>query len=176
MNEVARGSGKWTQPGVPHKGWTCVDIEDLGEPAAVCEMCEAHEIRYVHHMTHAAYPQELGCGCVCAGHMEEDYEGARQREQVLRNATSRKKRWLTRKWKRSAKGNPFINADGYNVVIYPTRRNAVPPSWGFRVENRANGKFIQSRKQYPSEDAAKLRAFDAILWMKQRTRKARGGP
>lgn len=32
--------GEWAQCGVPHKGWTCVDIEDLGEPSAVCEMCE----------------------------------------------------------------------------------------------------------------------------------------
>ena len=51
MSETAtRASGKWAQPGVPHKGWTRVDIEDLGEPSEVCAMREIQEIRYVHHM------------------------------------------------------------------------------------------------------------------------------
>ena len=30
------GTGKWRQQGVPHRGWTCIDIEDLGEPAHTC--------------------------------------------------------------------------------------------------------------------------------------------
>jgi hypothetical protein len=33
-------TGKWALPGVPHKGWTCASIDDLGEPSHVCEMCE----------------------------------------------------------------------------------------------------------------------------------------
>ena len=99
-----RQTGKWSQPGVPHKGWTCIDIEDLGEPSATCEMCETQEVRYVHHMQHPHYPDILGCGCVCAGHMEGDYEGARQREQVLRNANARRRKWLTRDWRVSRNG------------------------------------------------------------------------
>jgi hypothetical protein len=27
-----KGTGKWREPGVPHKGWACSHIEDLGEP------------------------------------------------------------------------------------------------------------------------------------------------
>lgn len=69
-------TGKWIEPGVPHKGWQCTGIEDLGEPAATCEMCEVMPIRYVHTMAHDDYPGELGCGCICAGHMEEDPVGA----------------------------------------------------------------------------------------------------
>lgn len=49
--------GKWSMPGVPHKGWTCIDIEDLGAPDAVCEMCERQDIRYVHAMEHPDYPE-----------------------------------------------------------------------------------------------------------------------
>jgi hypothetical protein len=94
---TSKATGKWSQPGVPHKGWTCVDIEDLGEPSAVCEMCETQEIRYVHHMEHPNYVGSLGCGCICAGRMEEDYEGARRREQAFRNAAGRRQRWLSRK-------------------------------------------------------------------------------
>ena len=168
MGDARRSSGKWSLPGVPHKGWTCVDIEDLGEPSAICEMCETQEIRYVHSMTHPNYAEQLGCGCICAGHMEGDYEGARQREQVLRNAASRKSRWLGRKWKISSKGNPYINSDGYNVVVYPNGRGTTNASWGFRVRHRETGESLQSRKPYSSEDAAKLRSFDAIVWMKER--------
>lgn len=161
---LARMTGKWSQPGVPHKGWSCVDIEDLGEPSATCEMCETQEIRYVHHMEHANYPQVLACGCVCAGHMEDNYEGAQQREKGMRNANSRKRRWLTRDWRISRGGNPFLNADGYNVVVYP----AGSRGWNFRVKNRSTDKGVASRQPLITQDAAKLRAFDAIVWMKQR--------
>lgn len=33
-SELVKKRGKWSKAGVPHKGWHCVDIEDLGEPAA----------------------------------------------------------------------------------------------------------------------------------------------
>lgn len=67
---VAAGRGKWSQPGLPHRGWHCVDIEDLGEPQVECEMCESQTIRFVHHMEHPDYSQVLEVGCICAGHME----------------------------------------------------------------------------------------------------------
>jgi hypothetical protein len=163
MEVAGQGLGKWARPGVPHKGWRCVDIEDLGERSATCEMCETHEIRYVHYMEHQTYPQTLGCGCVCAGHMEDDYEGARQREKTMRNAGARRRRWLTRNWRTSRKGNLFLNAEGYNIVVYPTGQN-----WSFCVTNRESNRAFSSRLPLPSLDAAKLRAFDALVWVKQR--------
>jgi hypothetical protein len=124
-------TGKWTQPGVPHKGWLCVDIEDLGEPDAVCEMCEVIVIRYVHYMTHEDYPETLGCGCICAGHMEEDLIGARARETAFKNSRARRKRWLFRKWRHSwhKTDHQYLNVDGFHVGIYPRRGNI----WGARV-------------------------------------------
>jgi len=161
--ETARLTGKWSRPGVPQKGWTCIDIEDLEEPSATCEMCETQEIRYVHYMQHPRYRDVLACGCVCAGHMEEDYEGSRQRELVLRNASARRRKWLTRYWRFSRNGNPFLNVEGYNVVVYPAGQG-----WGFRVSKRTTDQSVVSRRQLDSMDAAKLRAFDAMSWMKQR--------
>lgn len=72
--------GKWSQPGVPHKGWYLVDFEDLGDVDETCQMCEAMSIRYVHHMEHPEYPDVLGVGQVCASNMEEDYAAAQARE------------------------------------------------------------------------------------------------
>jgi hypothetical protein len=45
--------------------------------------------------------------------MEEDYEGARRREPVLRSGAERKRWGLNRQWRMSSQGDPFINADGY---------------------------------------------------------------
>jgi len=157
--------GKWAQPGVPHKGWTCIDITDLGEPSEICEMCETQEIRYVHYMTHPDWADTLGCGCVCAGNMEEDYQAAYRREQELRKKAGKKQRWLKRPWRISDKGNSYINIDGYygyNIVVYRTATNV----WGFRVLFKLNNRRIVSKLPYPSEDAAKLRAYDAMEYMK----------
>lgn len=169
MTETSRGTGKWAQAGVPHRGWTCIGIEDLGEPSAICEMCETQEIRFVHYMTHPDCTAEIAAGCICAGRMEENYEGARNREAILRSAAGKKRRWLDRKWKVSRAGNPYINANGYNVVVFPTG-TPTTPSWGFRVTNQETESYVTSRKLLPTEDAAKLRAFDAIVWMQNRGR------
>jgi len=94
--ETGGGSGKWRQRGVPHKGWTHVDTEDLDEPSETCEMCEAVEIRYVHIMEHPDYDGPLRVGCVCAENMSGDKVGPKRRERELANAASRRRKWLTR--------------------------------------------------------------------------------
>ena len=69
-------TGKWTQSGVPHKGWRCVDIEELEEQEHLCEMCEARLVRFVHVMEHGNCPEILRVGCICAGNMEQNLRGA----------------------------------------------------------------------------------------------------
>jgi hypothetical protein len=68
-------------------------------------MCESTQIRYVHVMEHPDYPEMLGVGCVCAEHMEQDYVRPRLREQNLRSKSQRRKTWIRRNWRTSAKGN-----------------------------------------------------------------------
>lgn len=162
-------TGKWAEPGVPHKGWTCVGVDDLEDDRETCEMCEAQEIRYVHHMEHPDYQGTLRCGCVCAGHMEEDLAGARDREKHA----ARKSRWLKRRWYRQYSDWPdiqptgleYINTDRYHISVYP-RHHA--QGWGFSITNQDTGRKIVARQHYPSLDAAKLRSFDAMAWMKER--------
>jgi hypothetical protein len=92
MARTARATGKWKVPGVPHKGWTCIDTEDLMEGhSETCEMCEVQEIRFVHIMEHPGYPGSLRCGCVCAGHLEANYKAARDRERGLKAVRSRQR-------------------------------------------------------------------------------------
>jgi len=155
--------GKWAQPGVPHQGWTCVDVEDLGQPTQTCEMCEVIEIRYVHYMRHPHYTETLGVGCVCAEHMEQDYVGPRLREKQLRSKTQRRKSWVKRQWNVSSGGNPYVNTEGFNLAVFKASSSG---SWRLKVTCRATGQTQFGRRDYPSEQAAKLAALDALFWAK----------
>lgn len=154
---VSARRGKWSVTGIPHKGWVCVDVEDLGEPSAECEMCESQTIRYVHHMQHPDYPDVLQVGCVCAGHMEGSLTTSRAREASMRSRAGKRSRWLSRAWKVSAKGNPHITADGYRVTIYP-RGDA----WACTVAAVDGSSVQHSRRNFESVSTAKLAAFDHI--------------
>lgn len=154
---VAAGRGKWSKLGVPHRGWHCVDIEDLGEPSLDCEMCESQTIRYVHHMEHPQYQEVLQVGCICAGHMEGNVAAARTREASMKSRSGKRKRWLTRTWCTSAKGNPWIKAEGYRVTVY-RRGNG----WAVTISSEDNSTVQHSRVNYPTPDRAKLAAFDHI--------------
>lgn len=154
---VANRRGKWSVAGVPHRGWVCVDIEDLGEPSTECEMCEAQTIRYVHYMEHPNYPQVLQVGCVCAGHMEGNVAASREREATMRSRAGKRSRWLTRRWKSSAKGNPNLKADGFRVTVYPRAAG-----WAFTLASETTGEVYHARRNYSDHIAAKLAAFDSI--------------
>lgn len=157
--------GKWSHPGVPHAGWVCTYVEDLEEVAAVCGMCESAEIRFVHYMRHADYPDELGVGCVCAEHMEQDYVTPKAREQRLRSRARRRKTWVQRPWRVSAKGNAYLNTEGFNLTVFQQGME-----WGFLVKNSSNNKTVFSRRKYQTEDGAKHATLDGLLWAKEHLR------
>jgi hypothetical protein len=155
---VVHRRGKWSQPGVPHKGWSCVEVEDLGEVDRACQMCESREIRYAHHMSHPQYAGVLVVGCVCAGHMEGDVVAARERDQRMVSRAARRSRWLARRWKTSGRGNEWLRADGFRVTVYPKAG-----AWAATVASEDDDSFIKhSQRRYVTSDAAKLAAFDLI--------------
>jgi hypothetical protein len=82
---IAQGFGRWSEAGLPHRGWVCVDHDDLREPCHICEMCQHAKCRYVYLMKHPAWPEALWVGCDCAGHMEGDLVGAREREKRFKS-------------------------------------------------------------------------------------------
>lgn len=156
---VSRSWGKWGQAGVPHKGWECAGVEDLGpnpEDWQTCEMCEAMNIRYAHLMTHRDYPGQLSCGCICAGNMEQNLRAARQRETSMKNAFKRRAAFLkSKQWQTSQKGNPWIRRDGWNVTVFPR-------GGGFKTVLSRDNEKIFLREIFPSIDEAKLAAYDAM--------------
>ena len=158
-------SGKWDRVGVPNQGWDFIGIEDLESPNQTCAMCEVQEIRYVHSMKHPDYPDVLKVGCVCAGQMQGNVERANKKEQAFKNANQRRKNWLSRKWQTSKKGNSYINTDGFHITIFQYGN-----IWKgiIKKDEGQKEKIIPSRKEYDSEDQAKLAAFDAMLLLKER--------
>ena len=166
MSEVHQTDrGKWSQAGVPHRGWTCVDVEDLEELAQFCEMCESAEIRYVHLMKHPDYPETLGVGCVCAERMEEDYVNPRLREKKIRSRAHRRNTWPKRQWKVSSKGNSYLNTEGFNLVVFPVSGPG-GGYWGLRIKHKETGRSQVGRQRYVTEDAAKWAGLYALLWAK----------
>lgn len=148
--------GKWSKPGVPHKGWTCVDMFDAGAPDHECEMCETQLCRYVHVMQHPMYPDKLHCGCICAGHMEGDYSAAVRREIRLKSRARRRKHFPDRaRWRVTARGNHRLAYDGRMFVVGgKPGRYWTGYVWGDGV------KF--SGRTYKTLTDAKLGVFDAV--------------
>lgn len=117
----------------------------------------------MHYMEHPNYPEALGVGCVCAGHMADDYEGAREREGRLKSTAHRRRRWTTRKWKTSAKGNPYLNVDGLNITVFRRRSG----KWGARITDRETGDSRLSKLPYKTMNDAKLAAFETMIFLQQ---------
>jgi hypothetical protein len=154
---VSGRRGKWSDPGVPHRGWVCIEIEDLGGPIQTCEMCETQQIRFAHHMQHDDYHQVLAVGCVCSGNMEQDVAAAQERDRLMRGRSSRRRRWLTRQWRLSQKGNEWLRADGYRITIHQYGQG-----WGATLASELSDEVLRNRRAYQTPDQAKLAAFDAI--------------
>ena len=152
-------AGLWSQPGVPHKGWRCISVDDLRPPeggeyeSGVCEMCHNEKLRFIHTMKHNEYPDQLEVGCVCAEKMAEEYDG-KSREQQLENRAARRSKWITRKWRVSRKGNCFLNVEGYNVGV--SADNFTPGKWKWRIDSEF------SRDRFDTIEAAKLDLFDTL--------------
>jgi hypothetical protein len=62
----------------------------------------------------------------------------------------------------SAKGNSYLNTDGFNITVVQ-RANA----WRLIVSNRETGTAQRGRRDYATEEAAKVAAFDALIWAKE---------
>jgi hypothetical protein len=161
----------WRIPGMPHRGWSLVDVEELDEPEHTCEACGKTEIRYVHTIEHEDF-RTLQVGCVCAEHLTGDYVNPRRRETELRNAAKRRDRrigkrrgirdrivggWDDRDWSVSAKGNPWTKADGMLVTVFPHDD-------GYRLA--IGGTF--GRRTYPDVESAKDAALGGFLYVHEK--------
>ena len=149
----ANSPNLWKREDVPHSDWKCVGVSDIGAPEAICEMCGYQIIRYVHHMEHPNY-RNLSVGCICAGKMEGDIEGAKRREAELKKRQSRRMSFFRRKWRRSKKGNEYLKIDGHIVVLYSTLKSG--KGWRYSIDNQFYNVI------HPTREKAMAALFDAL--------------
>ena len=146
----------WKRDDVPHSGWTCVGVSDLGAPVGVCEMCGYQIIRYVHHMTHPSY-HPLDVGCICAGKMEGNVEQAIKRENDFKNKEARRMNFMKRKWKTSKIGNQYLKIKDHIIVIY-LKNDGI--RWSYSLDSKFSNMVYNSREKAIS---AAFEALDKIL-------------
>lgn len=95
--------------------------------------------------------------------MEGDYDRPLKRERALKNAAQRRRRWLSRKWRTSVRGNSFLNTDGMNIAVFQRR----PGVWSGRITDRITESELISKRRYVTEETAKLAAFDTMIFLKE---------
>ena len=144
----------WKRDDVPHSGWKCTGVTDLGAPVGVCEMCGHQIIRYVHHMVHPDY-RSLDVGCVCAGKMEGSIQAAKKREAEYKNSLSRKISFKKRKWNVSKSGNDYLKIDDHLIVLYRTRKG----HWKYAIDSTFCEKIFRTKDE--AKDAA-FNEFETI--------------
>ena len=151
--EVTEGENLWKRDDVPHSGWYCVGMIDLGAPVGVCRMCGHQIIRYVHIMKHDQFYRTIGAGCICAEKMEGEAPTAKKREQEFKRRLARRETFLKHKLRRSRQGNEFMKYKGNLITLLPDK---------FKKDHYktvVNGEFS---KPYPTKQEALLDAFDRL--------------
>lgn len=158
----------WNKEGIPHKGWHCIDVEDLAElvdgteeiPYEQCEMCGNERIRFVHLMQHPDYPHELRVGCVCAEKMSDDYVNPRKAEDTLRKRASRRKNFNNKEWRFNPEKQTYSKKyKGEYITIKKSRYG----NFGIYFANKSfwnyNGKKIYS---FESAERAAFEIFEEL--------------
>ena len=153
-NQVEEGEENlWKRDDVPHSGWECVGIIDLGAPVGICRMCGHQIIRYVHIMRHPDWYRTVGAGCVCAGRMEGDPEAAKAREAAFKNRAARRETFLKTPLRRSRNGHEYLKYKGEMVTLLEDRFR--PGTW----KHVLRGQFSAG---YPTKEEALAAAFDVL--------------
>ena len=157
---------QWNREGLPYKGWTCVNVVDLGEDVweddeikyEQCEWCGNEKIRYIHVMKHPDFRGELNVGCVCAEKMTDDYVNPRRVEGELRKKASRRTTFLRQKWNYNPTKQTYtIKYKGEYITIMKSRYDN---SWGVYYNNHKIWD-VNGRKICSFDDAVKV-AFNVF--------------
>ena len=146
-------SNLWENNSVPHHGWSCEGVVDLGSPTGVCGMCGKQIIRYVHIMKHEGVSGKIGAGCICAGKMEGNVEHARSRETQFKLREARRATFLSKKRRLSRNGHPYFK---YKDKILTILQDARKPGY-FKVICDGN-----VTKSYSTPEGALNEVFDRL--------------
>ena len=157
----------WKQSDIPHKGWSLIDVIDIRDSGQhaneteyeKCMMCGQEKIRYVHIVEHSKIDEKFRVGCVCAEKMTNDYLNPNLKESALRNRASRRRNWINRKWKISAKGNSYLKIENHIIVIF---RDKFSEKYKVQIDETIGNKFFDDIEE------AKIASFNGIEFYKDR--------
>lgn len=157
---------------MPHLGWICVaeyDAKEDGGEMIICQMCESMEVRFVQVMANDRYPDDLHCGCVCAGHMSGELNAAENRDKKLRSRAQRRASFPKRKkWQKSASGNPHIEVDGFHLIVARKRDG----TFQVGAKRIREARHRWGKKRYASALEAQKGCFDALEYLEEEQAKA----
>lgn len=157
----------WKGQGIPHKGWTLVDVIDIREEGQseldtnyeTCMMCGNEKIRYVHIVIHPEVTEEFTVGCTCAEKMTNDYINPERRERELRNRANRRVNWRKKDWKISRNGNYFLNIEERHLLIYQDKKSN-------KYKVKIGERF--GKKTFDTLEKAKIAAFNGMEYLKEK--------
>lgn len=136
MNTVEESISRWKDNGLPRKGWTLIDVVDNEETLLSCHWCGT-SIRYSHHIFHEEIKMHSVAGCICAGHLTNDYETSHKKETLLKNIASMSKRWVgSKRWNVTVNGNYFRRDQIEYILIFRKDRGwkiKIGHMWGEKV-------------------------------------------
>lgn len=164
---ISREAGLWAEPGVPHLGWECRDVEILdADRRETCQMCGVQQIRFIHCMWHPTHPETLRCGCDCAGYMSGDMDGARttQAQAEGKVAALERLKDVTLDWRQSYTGNLWFKRRGWRGTAFLNRNKR----WGFAVTDPTGATNWGPRYGYPTQTDAVREATAAFIAMLRR--------
>lgn len=71
----------------------------------------------------------------------------------------RRQNWSAKVWRASEHGNAFVNARGYNIVVFGSRKG-----WGIRISQRNGDRQQFGKLRFATRIEAQAAAFEALLW------------
>jgi hypothetical protein len=157
----------WDIPNIPHKGWSIVDVVDIREDGQnedetdyqTCMMCNNDRIRYVHIVCHPNVETYYEVGCICAEKMTGDYVNPKQLEKRLKQRTARRINWVKKPWKRSEKGNYFLNFEEHQLLIF---KDSETKKFKCKIGD------VWGKKTFETIEQAKHAVFNGIDYLKEK--------
>jgi len=170
IQEETPDFGRWSERGLPHKGWTWQNVEDLDEMMGRCDMCN-RQIRYVHYITHDDVDEVMGVGCVCATHLTEDYVNPERREVSLRSRTIKLQTLMSKEWTVSPKGYT-LKTRGYRCTVFQRTGGRYAGWWKYVIgpAKFGDGDSYFSDEIYKHLRGAKVACFTKLIELKEAER------
>lgn len=149
---------------LPDYGWRTAGASRVKDGyGRACGYCQEELGRYQVYLCHDAVANVVNVDRTCAKRLTGEPDWVDRDIREAQYLWRIKATWSRRKWKRSSTGNAFINVSGYNVAIFEKGRR-----FGLIIRNTQTKQRQVGRMFYPTVEAAKRGALNAILWARTR--------